>query len=87
MMRMVLYLFHGQELQERKNQMPVQKMCYLGCQIVLRHLCWLQKTFIDKDVSWYRYVTFFFSLPLFLFAWEVSYKDINRFNCTGNKMK
>lgn len=22
--------------------MPVQKMCYLGCQIVVRHLGWLQ---------------------------------------------
>lgn len=38
----LLYLFHGQEFQKRKNQMPVQKMCYLGCQIVVRHLGWLQ---------------------------------------------
>ena len=38
----MLYLFHGQEFQKRKNQMPVQKMCYLGCQIVVRHLGWLQ---------------------------------------------
>ena len=50
------YLFHGQELQQRKNQMPVQKMCYLGCQIVLRHLDRFQKeTLLTKRVRALRH--------------------------------
>ena len=42
------YLFDGEEFQEGKNQMPVQKMGYLGGQVVVRHLYGFKKNFINR---------------------------------------